>query len=119
MYRFFAVFLVFLSTFALSANAGDFKRIKKKADYSKTIADRKLVADWGWVIASSDGTIMGQVNGEAAHGNWQWKSGFFCRTISFGNTEMPYDCQAVHISGKNVVFIRDKGKGKQTPMKIR
>ena len=104
---------------SIPATAGDFKRIKKKSEYLKMVADKKLVADWGWVIASSDGSLMGQINGQSAQGKWDWKGGYWCRTITFGSTSMPRDCQSIHVSGDNVVAIRDKGKGKQTPMKIK
>ena len=104
---------------ATTAFGGEFKRLKTKSEYLTTVADRKLVAEWGWVIAASDGTMMGQINGQPAQGKWNWQGGYWCRTISYGSNDLPRNCQTVHVSGDTVVSIRDKGKGKQTAMKIK
>ena len=119
MNRLFIIGIAAVTMLTTTATAGEFKRIKQKAEYLNTVADRKLVADWGWVIAASDGTIMGQISGQPAQGKWAWKGGYWCRTIAFGDTKMPLDCQSIHVSGDTVVSIRDKGKGKQTRMKIK
>lgn len=104
---------------ATSVSAQDFKRITKKSDYLSIVADKKIVADWGWLIAASDGTLIGEINGEAAQGKWDWEGGYWCRTVSFGSTTMSRNCQSIHISDNNLVAVRDKGKGDQTHMKIK
>jgi len=118
----FEKFLLALTTclvLPILASAEDFKRIKSKSDYLNTVADRTLVADWGWVKALRDGRLTGEVNGEAARGEWEWRRGFWCRTISYGSTTLSRNCQAIFVSGDTLVAIRDKGKGKQTAMKFR
>lgn len=104
---------------ATSATASDYKRISKKSEYLSIVADKKTFADWGWLIATSDGTLMGEINGEAAQGKWDWEGGFWCRTISFGSTTMSRNCQSIHVSGNKLVAIRDKGTGDQVHMTIK
>lgn len=118
MYQLASTFAI-LSTLAGSATADDYKRISTKSDYLSIVADKKIFADWGWLIAASDGSLMGQVDGKAAQGKWDWEGGFWCRTISFGSTTMPRNCQSIHVSGKKLVAIRDKGTGDQTHMTIK
>lgn len=110
---------VFGIILATGATASEFKRIETKAEYLNVVAGKRMVAEWGWVTAAADGNLTGKVNGQAAQGKWDWKNGFWCRTISFGSTNMPRNCQAIFVSGDNLVSIRDKGQGKQTRMKIK
>jgi len=119
MFKTFLLTLITSLALPTLASAEDFQRIKSKSDYLNTVADRTLVADWGWVKASSDGRLTGEVNGEAAQGAWEWRRGFWCRTISYGSTTLPSNCQAIFVSGDTLVSIRDRGKGKQTAMKFR
>ena len=106
--------IVLLSISPTSAIAEDFERIKTKADFDRTLVGRKGSASWGWVTSRPDGTIVGAVNGESATGSWEWKNGFWCRTISWGESKQPYDCQAVFHKGNTAVFIRNRGQGEQT-----
>jgi hypothetical protein len=57
-------------------------------------------------------------DGDTVNGTWQWKGPYFCRTITFGTTKRS-GCIAVYISEDSIVFILEKGKGQQVPMKIR
>lgn len=107
------------ASLSLAAQAAEFKRIKKKADLYSMVVDKKLVASWGWAMLGSDGTVSGLVNGAKVSGTWKWKGGYYCRELMIGDKAEPNNCQTVHISGSDVVFIRDKGKGRQSPMKIK
>jgi len=107
-----------LSISATLSNAADYVQITKKADFAEIAVDKKLVADWGWVRAGSDGKVSGKVGGDSVSGTWKWKGRFYCRNITFGDTKKGLGCFAVHVSGDNIVFIDDKGKGNQVPMKI-
>ena len=113
-----AVSMLAITVSQSPATASDFKRVKAKSDFANIFVDRKGVASWGWVASQSDGTIVGKVNGERASGSWEWKNGFWCRTISWGSAEMPYDCQAVFHKNGTGVFIRNKGQGEQTVVKL-
>lgn len=113
-----AITALMVSTSPLQATANDFERVKAKTEFNRIIAGRKAVADWGWVISQPNGTIVGQVNGDKAAGSWEWKNGFWCRTINIGSTGMPYDCQAVFLKGNTVVFIRDNGQGDQVVLNL-
>ncbi|WP_306151129.1 hypothetical protein [Roseovarius sp. MMSF_3281] len=103
---------------ANTALAQDFKRIKTKSEYTSQVAGKRLVADFGWVKATADGGITGQVNGQPASGNWTWNRGFWCRDITFGDTTLPRNCQAIFVKGNTLVSIRDKGQGDQVVMKF-
>ena len=99
-------------------SAADYKQITKKADFMKIAVDKNLVAKWGWIRAGSDGRMTGKTGGDSISGTWQWKGRYFCRKITFGDTNRS-GCISVHVSGDDIVFILDEGKGQQVPMKIR
>ncbi|MDD9724565.1 hypothetical protein PVV74_03755 [Roseovarius sp. SK2] len=116
--KFFAITALGVSMLALPASASDFERVETKAEFDRVIVGRKAVASWGWVISQPNGTVVGQVDGEKAAGSWEWKNGFWCRTISFGSKDMPHDCQAVFHKGSTAIFIRDKGQGDQVVLTL-
>ncbi len=101
------------------ASAEEYKQITKKAEFAKTAIDKKLVANWGWMRAGSDGRVSGVSDGSSISGTWKWKGPYYCRDIRFGDTKTGYGCLSVYVSGDNIVLILDKGKGMQVPMKIR
>ena len=103
---------------ATSTLAQDFQRIKSKSEYTAQVAGKRLVADFGWVKATADGGITGEINGQSARGNWTWNRGFWCRDITYGSTTLPRNCQAIFIKGDTLVSIRDKGQGDQVVMKF-
>ena len=115
-------FFVVVTGFLLAASpssAADFKRINKKTEFDKIVVNKTLVANWGWSKMSSDGTVIGDYKGNALKGNWKWQGRFYCRNLRVGSEDRGYGCLSVHVSGKDIVFIQDKGKGTQVPMKIK
>lgn len=89
--------------------ADGFTRITTDAEFRKLIGGKKLYYDWGHVVAKSNGALRGEANGKALKGAWAWRDGFFCRTLETHRADT--DCQVAEINGKQVRFVRKRGKG--------
>lgn len=70
----------------------------------------------GTVIISADKTWSGEVGPMKMKGTWEWKDGYWCRTLEGS----PDDCQKYEMSSRYdaVRVSRDKGNGKVWIYKI-
>ena len=94
------------------ASAESWKRIKSEADFRAMAVDRKSTNQNGWVTVKSNGSMTGNIKGQGKlQGRWAWGNGFFCRNAKVGKTDLGQNCQVVHVSGNQIRFTRDQGKG--------
>ncbi|MEC7256200.1 MAG: hypothetical protein VXW58_00130 [Pseudomonadota bacterium] len=88
-----------------------FKRITTEEKFRELVVDRKAVSEAGWFLVKSDGSTSGNIFKKTFKGAWVWKNRMYCRNAVLGNETLKTDCQVVKISGDQVQFIRDYGKG--------
>lgn len=68
---------------------------------------------------SLDGQISGSAVTRPVTGDWQWKEGYFCRSLFWGQRDLGYNCQEVSVSGKKVRFTFDEGEGAYADFTLR
>ena len=66
-----------------------------------------------------DGQITGTALGLKVTGEWDWKEGFFCRRMNWGERNLEYNCQQVTLDGKTLIFTSDKGTGRSAKFSLR
>ena len=66
-----------------------------------------------------DGQITGTALGLKVTGEWDWKEGFFCRRMNWGERNLEYNCQQVTRDGKTLIFTSDKGTGRSAKFSLR
>ncbi len=93
------------------AAAQSFKRIKTEKEFRQQVVDRKAVSEAGWFIVHSDGKTSGNIFDKKFSAAWVWKNRMYCRNAVLGKEKLKTDCQVVKVSGDQVQFIRDYGKG--------
>ena len=103
---------------AAEAVALDYRAVKRQGEFTEAVVNKTITADWGWIRLSPGGQITGEVNGAPVRGAWSWENGYYCREYAYGDTTLAHNCQTIHISGRNLLLIRDKGKGRRTLMHI-
>ena len=67
---------------------------------------------------SANGTISGAGAFQKVTGKWIWQNGYFCRSLYWGGSDLPYNCQQVIIDGDSLRFTSDHGTGDSAAFKL-
>ena len=111
-----------LSLSAAPALAEGFATITDKSRFLTLVEGRELrIGTLGLSLrVTPDGRIEGSALGRQVTGQWQWKSGYFCREMQWGQREIPYNCQLVEAQGESVLrFTVDQGQGDSADFRLR
>lgn len=68
---------------------------------------------------SRSGGISGTALRKPVTGQWQWKDGFFCRDLAYGDEELGPNCQVVQIKDDQIRFIADQGTGDRADFRLK
>ncbi|QFT91219.1 hypothetical protein FIU86_00065 [Roseovarius sp. THAF9] len=98
--------------------AQDFNQIDDKSEFLSVVADKNLTRFGINVTVTPSGQIEGKAFGRPVTGAWQWKSGFFCRDLYWGQRNLGPNCQAVRVQGSTVRFISDQGNGEYADLRL-
>ena len=66
-----------------------------------------------------NGNISGKGATWPVNGTWQWKQGYFCRSLEWGGDDLGYNCQEVKVSGSKIRFTSDQGAGDSAEFSLR
>lgn len=111
MSRFIIVLSLMVGLLPMSAHA--YSAVKDEASF-RALVDGKLLRNRLYGVRLNvlpDGTIAGSAIGWDITGTWVWQDGFFCRDLSWGGDQIPYNCQLVEAHGDNIRFTVDQGSG--------
>ena len=110
---------IFLSLMATSAAAQE--TLIKRSDFLSAVATNileiRLLSLQLKVLDS--GEITGKAFGRGVTGSWEWTDGFFCRSMTWGDRELAYNCQQVATDGTSLIFTSDKGSGRSAKFALR
>ncbi len=103
------------------AAAADLSKIDSRTTFVKAIAGKSLnIGLYGITLnVSNSGKITGRAVGRPVSGDWSWQNGFFCRSLTWGERELPYNCQRVDYGGDTIRFTSDKGAGRSADFRLR
>jgi hypothetical protein len=101
-----------------AASAQSFKQVKTEKEFREQIVDRKLLGEVGWMRVKSDGKTEGHILNQKFRAAWVWANKMYCRNAVLGKRDLGTDCQVVKLSGDQVQFIREYGKGDTGQMRI-
>lgn len=105
---------------ALATPAIAFTPVQRSDQFVALVQGKTLTRFGVSLVVGSDGTIQGRAFGRPVTGNWDWSNdGFFCREMSFGQRNIPRNCQRVLVQGTTVRFIADRGAGDQADLQLR
>ena len=110
---------IFLSLMASSAAAQE--TLIERSDFMSAVATNileiRLLSLQLKVLDS--GEITGKAFGRGVTGSWEWTDGFFCRSMTWGDRELAYNCQQVATDGTSLIFTSDKGSGRSAKFALR
>jgi hypothetical protein len=95
------------------------KRVETRDAFVQLVADRQLTRLGVKLTVRPDGQITGSAFGRPVRGAWDWRGGFFCRDLYYGDTALGPNCQVVEARGGNVRFIADQGTGAHADLRVR
>lgn len=104
------------------ASAEDFQKIGTRSEFLDLLGGRELrLPLYGVRIRlSPDGGIDGSALGWGLTGRWDWQDGYFCRSIDWSGSEIPFNCQLVEAQGSTQVrFTVDRGTGDSAEFRLR
>ena len=117
-----SVALIVISLCSTPAFADGFAPIREKDRFLSLVEGRELRLPFYGIRLrlSPDGGIRGSALGWDLTGKWSWKDGYFCRTIDWSGTEIPFNCQLVEARGGEALrFTVDRGAGDSASFQIR
>ncbi len=97
----------------------DFKPVREETIFRELVDGRELTRFGVRLQVLPQGEIRGRGFGMQVGGEWEWRNGYFCRTLEFGQSGDPYNCQLVLRNGDTLRFISDQGQGDQADLRLR
>lgn len=97
----------------------DYQPITTKADFVALMNGKLLTRPLVKLQVTPDGRISGTGAAWEITGDWQWKSGYLCRSIEWGGDDLGYNCQSVEADGSKVRITSDKGAGQSAEFRLR
>ncbi|WP_187431249.1 hypothetical protein ROLI_027920 [Roseobacter fucihabitans] len=112
--------VVLVTTSALPALAGNFKRIKSAEEFTALVVGKKIEWDGGTAMIHANGKTDGKLKKQGKYaGNWVFSKGFYCRNLVINKKETGTNCQTVEIDGNSMRLTRDQGKGQSTVLSLK
>jgi len=109
--------LLILLIFPVQALA--FEPITNRDAFVDLVSDRALTRTGIRLDVTADGAIRGRAFGVRVRGEWQWRDGYFCRTLYHGQRDLGANCQSVQVNGSTVRFTLDRGAGDFADLQLR
>lgn len=103
----------------LPTAAAAFEKVKSKNQFIQLVAGKDLRLTGINVKVSPAGDITGRAYGVGVKGEWQWRDGFFCRSLYWGKRNLGPNCQEVRVNGNTVRFTSDRGAGEFADLRMR
>lgn len=110
--------LTLFSTGAAAPALADYEPIRDRSEFLGVVTQGELTRMGIRLTVKPDGAITGRAFGRDVSGKWTWEGGYFCRDLSWGETEIGYNCQEVARNGRSVRFTSDKGTGDSASLRL-
>lgn len=91
--------------------AENFTKINSEDRFVSLVDGRDLTRFGITLNVTPGGDITGRAFGRAVRGDWNWRSGYFCRDLFWGERNIGPNCQTVAVKGNTLRFISDRGRG--------
>lgn len=112
---------VLVALFCLAAipASAEFSRITDRTDFLSAVTGKTLTRPLIRLTVTPDGAIDGKGFSLPVSGQWEWKNGFFCRSMDVPGYDIPYNCQEVRVKGRDIRFTSDQGKGQSAVFRLK
>lgn len=97
----------------------DFQPVRDEQNFRALVEGRELTRFGIRLQVLPQGQIRGSGFGMEVGGEWEWRNGYFCRTLEFGGSGDAYNCQLVLRDGSTLRFVSDQGQGDSADLRLR
>lgn len=109
-----------ISVLALCVSSAQaFEKVTSREDFLQIVSGKDLRLTGIKVNVLPGGQIKGRAFGVGVRGQWQWRDGYFCRSLYWGKRDLGPNCQEVKVSGETIRFTSDRGTGQFADLNIR
>ncbi|MEM6481876.1 MAG: dihydrodipicolinate reductase [Pseudomonadota bacterium] len=115
----FAVMALAAALLATPVSAEQFNKIDERDDFVTLIRDQKLTRFGIRLTVTPSGKIVGRAFGRDVSGAWEWRAGYFCRDLYWGQRDLGANCQEVKVQGERMRFTSDRGTGQFADLYLR
>ncbi len=98
---------------AIRVGAPNSRRIIDRETFQREVVGRPLkhsVRDVR-IVAQPNGTISGSQGRDEISGKWEFRDGYYCRSLLVGSSLGLKDCQVVYLDENGITLIRQRGRG--------
>ncbi|GFE66308.1 dihydrodipicolinate reductase [Litoreibacter roseus] len=117
--RLLKIFAICVSVIVAPLGAYAFEKVESKSEFVDAVAGKDLTIFAINVSVMPDGQIKGRAYGRPVSGQWQWRDGYFCRSLYWGSRDLGPNCQEVKLRGNKVRFTSDRGNGRYADLTVR
>ncbi|MEM7472804.1 MAG: dihydrodipicolinate reductase [Pseudomonadota bacterium] len=96
-----------------------FDKVDTRDEFLSLVDGKTLRLTGIRVEVMPSGQIKGRAFGRGVKGAWQWRDGFFCRSLYWGSRDLGPNCQEVRAEGAKIRFTSDRGQGQYAVLNIR
>lgn len=97
----------------------DYVKITDRSEFMSLVSQGELRRMGIALTVTPSGEIKGSAFGQPVAGDWSWEGHYFCRDLSWGDTDFGYNCQEVARSGNALRFTSDRGTGRSAELYLR
>lgn len=97
----------------------DFQPVREEANFRALVEGAELTRFAVRLKVLPQGEITGRGFGMQVGGQWEWRNGYFCRTLEWSSGGDPYNCQLVLRNSDTLRFISDQGQGDMADFRLR
>ena len=99
--------------------AAAFEPLKTREAFLSVISGKELTRMGIALDVKPTGEIQGRAFGTPVTGAWQWRDGYFCRSLYYGQRNLGDNCQLVQKRGDTLRFTLDRGAGDYADLRLR
>lgn len=103
---------------AAPAAANGFRMLDDRSEFLSAVEGRQLKRFGIALDVTPAGEIRGEAFGRPVTGAWQWRDGYFCRSLYWGRRDLGPNCQAVLLDGRTIRFVSDRGVGQFADLRL-
>ena len=97
----------------------EFAPVKDAQQFKKIVTGKTLTRPLVRLEVDPAGVIRGKGARWNVSGNWSWRDGFFCRDLSWGGSDLGYNCQEVRVKEGRIRFTSDRGTGDSADFRLK